>query len=78
LTQEVVETGLTRAHRVPGRPGRTFDDKAGLEWRVMEHQAGACRSLVFMSSSAMRRVVDFPDDWWLLSGRELEALSWRR
>jgi hypothetical protein len=31
-----------------------------------------------MSASAMRRVVTYPADWWLLSDRELEALSWGR
>jgi len=31
-----------------------------------------------MSSSAMRRVLNYPADWWLLSERDLEALSWAR
>gem|GEM_PF-6055152 len=78
LTRGVVNTEFARARQGPARPARTFDDGAGCEWRVTEHVAASGRSLVFMSASAMRRVSNYPDDWWLLPERELEALSWRR
>jgi len=71
-----VDTAFAHSRRVPARPGRVFDDAAGLEWRVTEHESASGRSLVFMSSSAMRRVLNYPADWWLLSERDLEALSW--
>jgi hypothetical protein len=74
----VVNTEFAQSRRGPLRPGRTFDDGAGREWRVTEHVAASGRSLVFMSASAMRRVSNYPDDWWLLPERELEALSWGR
>ena len=35
-------------------------------------------SLVFMSYMAMRRVYDYPADWFTLSDAELLAVSWRR
>jgi hypothetical protein len=74
----IVDTAFAHSRRVPARPGRTFDDAAGLEWRVTEHEGASGRSLIFMSSSAMRRVLNYPADWWLLSERDLEALSWGR
>ncbi len=78
LTRRAVDTALAQSRRGPARPGRTFDDGAGREWRVTEHESASGRSLVFMSASAMRRVSTYPDDWWLLPERELEALSWGR
>ena len=78
LTRGAVNTGFAQSRQGPARPGRTFDDGAGREWRVTEHVAASGRSLVFMSASAMRRVSNYPDDWWLLPERELEALSWGR
>jgi len=78
LTRGAVNTGFAQSRQGPARPGRTFDDGAGREWRVTEHVAASGRSLVFMSASAMRRVTTYPDDWWLLPERELEALSWGR
>lgn len=78
VTRGVVDTAFVQSRRGPTPPGRTFDDAEGREWRVTEHLAASGLSLVFMSASAMRRVSNYPDDWCLLSERELEALSWRR
>jgi hypothetical protein len=72
-----MEGGIARGRRV-AMPPRTFDDVAGLEWRVTEHEMDTGSTLVFMSASAMRRVVHYPENWRLLSARELEALSWLR
>ena len=74
----IVKTLTERGHRVAARPTRTYDDARGLEWRVTEHETVSGRSLVFMSVSAMRRVSEYPADWWRLSAAELDALSWRR
>jgi hypothetical protein len=73
-----MDGGISRGRRVAAPPARTFDDVAGLEWQVTEHEAEAGSTLVFMSASAMRRVVHYPDNWRLLTAKELEALSWRR
>lgn len=51
-------------------------------WHVYEHIPQYDRrsrpSLVFVSDVAMRRVRDFPAQWWELGDDALMAVSWRR
>jgi hypothetical protein len=63
---------------LPSRPGRTYEDASGTIWRVTEHESDGQQTLVFMSSSAMRRVRHYPNDWRRLPLEALEALSWER
>jgi hypothetical protein len=59
---------------------RVVIDATGEPWRVYE-LSGALYdrrdSLVFESSTAVRRVRNYPRDWRLLSDRELLALQAR-
>ena len=61
---------------------RRFTDDLGQTWLVSERpfteydrRSGA--SLIFSSELAVRRVRDYPGDWYALSDSELAALSWR-
>ena len=61
---------------------RCFTDDLGQTWLVSERpfseydrRRGA--SLIFSSELAVRRVRDYPSDWFTLSDRDLAALSWR-
>jgi len=61
---------------------RTFLDVDGARWRVFEqpfadYDRRAGLSLIFSSDSAVRRVRDYPVDWFTLSDVELVALSWK-
>lgn len=51
-------------------------------WHVYEHVPPYDRrsrpSLVFVSDVAMRRVRDYPVQWWELADDALMAVSWRR
>lgn len=51
-------------------------------WQVFEHVPADDRhsrpTLVFLSDAAMRRVRDFPPEWWNLPDDALMAVSWRR
>ena len=42
-----------------------------------EYDRRSGRSLIFSSELAVRRVRDYPGDWFSLSDSELAALSWR-
>lgn len=55
----------------------------GEVWVVYERAAGAddrnrAPSLVFECRSAIRRVRDYPADWYTLSDAALRTLSWTR
>jgi hypothetical protein len=61
---------------------RTFTDELGQTWLVSErpfseYDRRRGSSLIFASELAVRRVRDYPSDWFALSDRELAALSWR-
>jgi hypothetical protein len=61
---------------------RSFTDDLGQTWLVSErpyseYDRRSGFSLIFSSELAVRRVRDYPDDWFTLSDRELAALSWR-
>jgi hypothetical protein len=61
--------------------GRDFSDSGGTVWRVYEQPPlGQQRmsSLIFESSTALRRVKNYPSDWRSLSAEALESLSWGR
>ena len=68
--------------RVNERPRtRSFTDELGQTWLVSEQpfseydrRSGA--SLIFASELAVRRVRNYPSDWYTLSDQALAALSW--
>jgi hypothetical protein len=61
---------------------RTFTDDLGQSWLVSEQpfseydRRSGC-SLIFSSELAVRRVRNYPSDWFMLSDADLAALSWR-
>jgi hypothetical protein len=61
---------------------RSFTDDLGQTWLVSErpyseYDRRSGSSLIFASELAVRRVRDYPSDWFALSDRDLAALSWR-
>ena len=61
---------------------RSFTDDLGQTWLVSErpfseYDRRSGSSLIFSSELAVRRVRDYPGDWYALSDSELAALSWR-
>lgn len=67
---------------IPLRPRSREIVVGATVWRVYEHvpqyDRRAAATLVFVSEGAMRRVRDFPPQWWDLSDDELLGVSWRR
>lgn len=71
-----------RSRAVPAGQERRLEID-GEEWRVYERPAAhfdrrQAPSLVFESRGAIRRVREYPADWFRLDDRALAALSWRR
>jgi hypothetical protein len=67
-----------------GEPSRvrSFTDDLGQDWLVSEQPFSEYDrrrgfSLIFASELAVRRVREYPSDWFTLSDSELAALSWR-
>lgn len=63
-------------------PVRIFTDADGTRWQVSErpfadYDRRRGLSLIFASDSAVRRVREYPADWFLLSDEELSTLSWK-
>jgi hypothetical protein len=61
---------------------RVFVDSEGARWQVREmpfsdYDRRRGRSLIFWSDGAVRRVRDYPAEWYLLSDDELMELSWK-
>ena len=61
---------------------RSFTDDLGQQWLVSEqpfseYDRRTGLSLIFASELAVRRVRDYPSDWFTLSDADLAALSWR-
>ena len=61
---------------------RTYTDDLGMTWRVTEqpfseYDRRRGSSLIFASELAVRRVRNYPSDWFALSEVALAALSWR-
>ena len=61
---------------------RSFIDDLGQTWLVSErpfseYDRRTGSSLIFASELAVRRVRDYPDDWFALSDADLASLSWR-
>jgi hypothetical protein len=61
---------------------RVFVDDDGVRWVVKElsfsdYDRRRGQSLIFASEAAVRRVRDYPADWFELSDAELGALSWK-
>ena len=61
---------------------RSFTDDVGQTWLVSErpyseYDRRSGWSLIFSSELAVRRVRDYPSDWFALSDSDLAALSWR-
>ena len=67
--------------RVPETRSRTYADDDAQMWYVSEqpfseYDRRSGYSLIFTSELAVRRVRDYPANWFDLSERELAALSW--
>ena len=65
----------------PDGQTRTYTDDIGMAWRVFEqafseYDRRSGYSLIFASELAVRRVRDYPSDWFTLSTAALERLSW--
>jgi hypothetical protein len=61
---------------------RSFTDALGQRWLVSErpfseYDRRSGFSLIFSSELAVRRVRNYPIDWFTLSDADLAALSWR-
>lgn len=77
----------SREHTDARRPveehrSRRFTDELGQTWLVSEqpfsdYDRRSGFSLIFSSELAVRRVRDYPSDWFTLSEPDLAALSWR-
>ncbi|HEV7993413.1 MAG TPA: hypothetical protein VGP25_16425 [Gemmatimonadaceae bacterium] len=73
---------METASHAPETRSRTYIDEDGQIWRVFEqpfseYDRRRGHSLIFMSDLAVRRVRDYPDDWFALSEPDLAALSWK-
>jgi hypothetical protein len=56
---------------------RRYEDGGGVIWRAYERRRPGQRpALVFESAGAVRLVRDYPENWYTLPVRALEALSW--
>lgn len=66
------------------RLAREFMDETGTEWEVSEIDASqvpgarGVKCLIFASAHAIRRVWDYPTDWYRQTPAELSAISWHR
>jgi hypothetical protein len=63
-------------------PVRVFVDGEGIRWQVSErpfadYDRRRGLSLIFASDSAVRRVREYPANWFSLSDEELQLLSWK-
>ena len=61
---------------------RSYKDDLGMLWHVTEqpfsdYDRRRGSSLIFSSELAVRRVRNYPSDWFMLSEIDLAALSWR-
>lgn len=61
---------------------RSYTDDLGMIWHVREqpfsdYDRRRGSSLIFSSELAVRRVRDYPSDWFTLSEVALAELSWR-
>jgi hypothetical protein len=61
---------------------RSFTDDLGQDWLVSEqpfseYDRRTGFSLIFANELAVRRVRDYPSDWFTLSDADLAVLSWR-
>ncbi|MEP6992035.1 MAG: hypothetical protein ABJA80_13975 [bacterium] len=61
---------------------RTFVDADGAQWRVFEqyfahYDRRSGKSLIFSSEAAVRRVRDYPANWFELPDEALAKLSWK-
>lgn len=75
------ESGSPAHVRGAAAPVRVFVDAEGIRWQVSErpfadYDRRRGLSLIFASDSAVRRVREYPADWFQLSDEELGALSW--
>ncbi|HKH93830.1 MAG TPA: hypothetical protein VKA54_18640 [Gemmatimonadaceae bacterium] len=73
-------TEISHSSELP--PTRTYTDDLGMTWRVTEqpfseYDRRRGSSLIFASELAVRRVRNYPSDWFTLSDVALAALSWR-
>ena len=80
MNQSRERTEVSLSSELP--PTRTYTDDLGMTWRVTEqpfseYDRRRGSSLIFASELAVRRVRNYPSDWFTLSDVALAALSWR-
>jgi hypothetical protein len=68
--------------RISEPRSRTYVDSDGTAWHVSEqpfseYDRRTGRSLIFASDLAVRRVRNYPADWYSLPEQALVALSWK-
>jgi hypothetical protein len=61
---------------------RVFEEADGTRWQVREMPFSSYDrrhglSLIFWSEGAVRRVRDYPSNWYELSDHDLALLSWK-
>ncbi len=81
MARSAREPGIIRQDATGDRE-RVFVDDDGVRWVVKElsfsdYDRRRGRSLIFASDAAVRRVRDYPAEWFELSETELAALSWK-
>ncbi len=81
MARSAREPGIIRQDATGDRE-RVFVDDDGVRWVVKElsfsdYDRRRGRSLIFASEGAVRRVRDYPVDWFELSAADLAKLSWK-
>jgi hypothetical protein len=77
-----IESGPSTSADKASAHARSFVDADGVRWQVTErpfadYDRRRGLSLIFASDGAVRRVREYPPDWFSLSDAELIALSWK-
>lgn len=82
MTTSQMRDQASAGPRTPEPRTRTYVDVDGMCWHVSEQpfseydRRSGC-SLIFASDLAVRRVRDYPADWFSLPELALVALSWK-
>lgn len=81
MARSAREPGIIREDGAADRE-RVFVDDEGVRWVVKEmsfsdYDRRRGQSLIFASDAAVRRVRDYPVDWFALSAEDLAKLSWK-
>jgi hypothetical protein len=80
-TMSEIRDPVDATPRAPETRSRTFVGEDGQVWNVSEQQFSEYdrrrgSSLIFTSDLAVRRVRNYPADWFALTDEALASLSW--